>query len=212
LFQAIDDIAQRHPRVLLHGHEPLTRIFDSPATLVEMRKHLAWLGERVLEAIQRGDARAALQQRSLIPPGITKSSSQVQLAYLVLRENVINRIYHQQTGYWQADLQGMDSVSLADQGAMLMDYLGIDEARLANAVLRMIADGRHEQAAMVVQWARARGPVGPELDRAGQLAYAKLAERYQEYNPFKFIVYTGEAHLDILPVQAPVAPQPSASR
>jgi glyoxylase-like metal-dependent hydrolase (beta-lactamase superfamily II) len=210
MFQAVDLIAQKNPKFLLHGHEALTRTFDSPALLLQVRAQLAWLRDRVVEAIAQGQERAQIQQRNLMPPGIIRNSPRAQLAYLVLRENTINRIYDQHVGYWQPDLQGMDSVTMADRGVMLIDYLGLDEHKLADAAQRMIADGRHEQAAQLVQWARARGPIGPELDKAGRLANAKLAERVQEFNPFKFIIYTGEARLEVQRVQAP-APSSSAS-
>jgi glyoxylase-like metal-dependent hydrolase (beta-lactamase superfamily II) len=206
MFAAIDAIARRNPRILLHGHEPLTRTFNSPALLAQVRLQLAWLRDRVVEAIVHGDDRAQIQQRNLVPPGIAQAMPGSQLAYLVMRENTINRVFDQHIGYWQPDLQGMDSVTLADKGTMLFDYLGLDEGKLADAARRMIADGRHEQAAQLVQWARARGPIGADLDQAGRLAYAKLAERYQEFNPFKFIVYTGEAQLELQRVRPEPAP------
>lgn len=200
LFRAIDEVERRQPRVLLYGHEPLTRVFDSTAMLVEVRSQLAWLRERVVEAMRRGQSRAEIQQLNLVPPGIATSTPRAQLAFLVLRENVINRIYHQTAGYWQAELQGMDAITAADQGTLLVDYLGLDEARVAEVARSLIADGRHEQAALIVRWFQARRPVGAELDSVARLATAKLAERYQEYNPFKFIVYSGEARLDMLPM------------
>jgi glyoxylase-like metal-dependent hydrolase (beta-lactamase superfamily II) len=200
MFVAIEDISKRNPRLLLHGHEPLTRVFNSPALLRTVRSDLTWLREQVIAAMRAGDERGSIQHANLMPPGILQQGAGVQLAYLVLRENVINRIYDQHAGYWQAHLEGMDSLTLAERGRMLIDYLGIDEQRLAQAAKRMMADGRLEQAAMLVQWARARGPIGPELDEVGRTAFAKLAEHYQEFNPFKFIIYTGEAHLDLAPV------------
>jgi hypothetical protein len=36
-----------------------------------------------------------------------------------------------------------------------------------------------------------------------RVAYLKLMEKYQEFNPFKFIVYSGKGGLD-LPQLAPV--------
>jgi glyoxylase-like metal-dependent hydrolase (beta-lactamase superfamily II) len=211
MFQAIDVITKKNPRILLHGHEALTRTFNSPAILGQVRSQLVWLRDRVVEAIAQGQERAQIQQRNLMPPGIAKSTPEAQLAYLVLRENTINRIFDQHVGYWQADLQGLDSVTMADRGAMLVDYLGLDEGKLADAARRLMADGRHEQAAELVQWARARGPIGPDLDKVGRLAYAKLAERYQEFNPFKFIVYSGEAHLELQRVRPGAAAQPAAA-
>ena len=58
---------------------------------------------------------------------------------------------------------------------------------------------------------RARGPIGPDLDKVGRIANAKLAERYQEFNPFKFIVYSGEAGLEVQRVRPAPAAQPTAA-
>ena len=44
LLDAIDILVQKNPRYLLHGHEPLTRLFASPAMLANLKIHLAWLG------------------------------------------------------------------------------------------------------------------------------------------------------------------------
>src|SRR5207247_11391169 len=52
LLKAIDIVAQKSPRHLLHGHEPLTRLFNSAAMLADMKSHLAWLREQVLAAIR----------------------------------------------------------------------------------------------------------------------------------------------------------------
>src|SRR5258708_17449927 len=43
LLDAIDVVTRLKPRPLLHGHEPLNRIFTTPAVLQAMQSHLAWL-------------------------------------------------------------------------------------------------------------------------------------------------------------------------
>jgi hypothetical protein len=43
LFDAIDGIVSRNPQHLLHGHEPLTRVFASPLILNHLKTELAWL-------------------------------------------------------------------------------------------------------------------------------------------------------------------------
>jgi glyoxylase-like metal-dependent hydrolase (beta-lactamase superfamily II) len=53
LLEAIDLVVQKNPRHLLHGHEPLTRLFASPSMLANLKTHLAWLHEEVLAAIRR---------------------------------------------------------------------------------------------------------------------------------------------------------------
>jgi glyoxylase-like metal-dependent hydrolase (beta-lactamase superfamily II) len=191
LLDAIDVVVQAKPRYLLHGHEPLTRVFASPAMLASLKTHLAWLQDQVLDAIKRGDERAAIQQANLIPPGLLGDPA-AQQPYLLLRENVINRVYDQHVGYWQTDLQGVDYLSRADRGSLLVDYFGISERQLVNATKRMIADGNYELAAATLDWARGRFPESQSLKEQERLTYLKLMEKYQQFNPFKFIVYSGQ--------------------
>jgi hypothetical protein len=197
LLEAIDVAARLNPSHLLHGHEPLNRLFPTPAVLTAMQSHLAWLRAQVLAAIQHGSDRAAIQQANLIPPGLIAGEPGAQLPYLVMRENVINRVFHQTVGYWQPDLQGMDILGRGDRGSMLVDYLGVTESRLSQGVERMIADGKYELAASALDWARGRYPGSARLESMERLAYLKLVEKYQEFNPFKFIVYSGKGGLDL---------------
>ena len=192
LLDAIDIVVQKNPRYLLHGHEPLTRIFASPSMLGNLKIHLAWLREQVLAAIRRGEERASIQQANLISPGLLTGDPEVHLPYIVLRENVINRIYDQNVGYWQPDLQGVDYLSRADRGSMLIDYLGVSERQLVKAIERMIADGNYELAAATLEWTKGRFADSKSLDNVRRLTYLKLMEKYQEFNPFKFIIYSGQ--------------------
>ena len=68
LFDAIDIIVEKKPKYLLHGHEPLTQTFASPAMLAQLKTDLIRLREQVLSAIRRGDKNAVIQQANLIPP------------------------------------------------------------------------------------------------------------------------------------------------
>src|SRR5215831_7011761 len=192
LLDAIDIVVQKNPRYLLHGHEPLTRIFASPSMLGNLKRYLAWLGDQVLAAIRRGDERASIQQANLIPPGLPTGDSDAHLPYLLMRENVINRTYDQHVGYWQPDLQGVDYLSRADRGSILVDYLGISERQLVKAIERMIADGNYELAATTLEWTKGRFAQSKSLEDARRLTYLKLMEKYQEFNPFKFIIYAGQ--------------------
>ncbi len=211
LLEAIDVVTRLKPRHLLHGHEPLNRLFPTPAVLAAMQSHLAWLSAEVLAAIQRGSDRSAIQQANLIPPGLLAGEPSAHLPYLVMRENVINRVFHQTVGYWQPDLQGMDFLGRSDRGSMLVDYLGVTESQLSQGVERMIADGKYELAVSALDWARGRYPDSARLESMERLAYLKLMEKYQEFNPFKFIVYSGKGGLD-LPQLAPVTATPAIGR
>ena len=197
LLEAIDVVTGLNPRHLLHGHEPLNRIFATPAVLAAMKSHLAWLRAEVLAAIQRGSDRSTLQQANLIPPGLLAGDPGAHLPYLVMRENVINRIFHQTVGYWQPDLQGMDFLGRTDRGSMLVDYLGVTERQLSQGVERMIADGKYELAVNALDWTRGRYPDSARLESIERVAYLKLMEKYQEFSPFKFIIYSGKGGLDV---------------
>ena len=202
LLDAIDIVVQKNPRYLLHGHEPLTRLFASPAMLANLKSHLAWLGEQVLRAIRRGDERALIHQANLIPPGLLTGDPDLHQPYIVMRENVINRIYDQNVGYWQPDLQGLDHLSQTDRGSILIDYLGVSERQLVKATERMIADGKYELAATTLEWTKGRFAGSRSLDDVRRLTYLKLMEKYQEFNPFKFIIYAGQIRAQVPQVES----------
>jgi glyoxylase-like metal-dependent hydrolase (beta-lactamase superfamily II) len=200
LVEAIDQVSALKPRHLFHGHEPLTRIFSSTAMLNDLCAQLMWLRDEVLRAMKAGAERGVIQQANLIPPTLASSASEVHLAYLVIRENMINRILQQNSGYWQNGLQGLDALTDADHGTALVDYFGLSDTQLANAAERMIRDGRHELAANYLRWGRTRLPDSPQLNESRRLAYLKLMDKYQEFNPFKLIVYSGEINQPVVQI------------
>jgi glyoxylase-like metal-dependent hydrolase (beta-lactamase superfamily II) len=206
MLAAIEQLHTLKPQVLLHGHEPLTQLFSSTAMLSDLRVHLAWLRDEVLRAMRSGQERGAIHAANLMPPTLESSAANVHLAYLVLRENVIDRLIDQNSGYWQSGLQGLDTLTDAERGTALVDYLGVSEARLAAAAERMLADGKHELAATVLRWTQPHFPDSARLAAARRLAYLKLVEKYQNINPFKFILYAGQVDH----VAAQINPQPTA--
>ncbi len=192
LLDAIDVVVQRNPRYLLHGHEPLTRNFASPSMLARLKTDLLWLREQVLTAVRRGDERAAIHRANLIPPDLFSGEADIYQPYLILREHVIDRLYHQNVGYWEADLQGLDHLGAADRGELLVDYLGVSERQIVGAVDRMAADGKYELAASLIESSIGRFPRSESLARAKRLVYLKLMEKNQNTDPFKFIIYSGK--------------------
>lgn len=194
LLAAIDQVAALKPRLLLHGHEPLTRVFNSTAMLQALKPPLAWLRDETLRRLALGEEREAVQQANLMPPSLKTDGAEVQLAVLLMRENLINRLYDQHSGYWQAGLKGMERVTDKDRGMALRDYLGVDTATLRRAVERLTADGRHDLAAELLRWHEQHDPkAGANLAAERRAVYLKLAEQYQEFNPFKYILYREQA-------------------
>jgi len=192
LLDAIDIVVQKNPRYMLHGHEPLTRNFSSPDMLAQLKTNLSWLRDQVLIAIRRGDTHAAIHQANLIPPGLLSGRPDALLPYLLLREHVIDRLYHQNIGYWQADLEGLDHLGDSDRAELLVDYLGLSEKQLVRAVEKMAADGKYELAASLLESSSARFGRTESLAKAERLVYLKLMEKYQNTDPFKYILYSAK--------------------
>jgi glyoxylase-like metal-dependent hydrolase (beta-lactamase superfamily II) len=192
LLDAIDIVVQKNPRYLLHGHEPLTRNFTSASMLAQLKIDLVWLREQVLTATRRGDERGAIHQANLIPPGLLNDQPDVQQSYLILREHVIDRLYDQNVGYWQPDLQGLEHLTRADHAELLVDYLGVSERQLVKTVERLTADGKYELAASLVESSGDRFERSASVANAKRLVYLKLMEKHQNTDPFKFIIYSGK--------------------
>jgi glyoxylase-like metal-dependent hydrolase (beta-lactamase superfamily II) len=192
LLDALDAVVSRNPQHLLHGHEPLTRVFSTAEILGHLKTDLAWLRDQVLTAIRRGDERAAIHKTNLIPPDLLANQPDAYEPYYILREHVIDRIYDQNVGYWEANLQGLSHPSRADRGELLVDYLGLSEARIVKAADRLAADGKYEMAAELIEYAESRFPGSDSLKRAKRFVYLKLMEKSQNTDPFKFIIYSGK--------------------
>jgi alkyl sulfatase BDS1-like metallo-beta-lactamase superfamily hydrolase len=190
LFDAIDIVVQKNPRHLLHGHEPLTRNFTSAAMLAQLKTDLVWLREQVLAAMRRGDERGAIHQANLIP--LLNDQPDVYQPYLIMREHVIDRLYHQNIGYWQPDSQGLEHLTRADQAELLVDYLGVSESQLVKTVERLLADGKYELAASLLESSGDRFARSVSVINAKRLVYLKLMEKHQNTDPFKFIIYSAK--------------------
>ena len=193
LLEAIDIVVEKNPRYLLHGHQPLTLNFGPAPVLAALKTDLAWLREQVLEAIRRGDENAVVQQANLMPPDLLSGPAGAILPYLLMREHVIDRLYDQNVGYWQADLQGISHISHAERAEMLVDYLGVSERQFAGALERMIADGRYELAASLLESSKDRFARSESIAKTERRIYRKLMEQYQNTDPFKFLLYSAKA-------------------
>src|SRR5262249_35214224 len=99
---------------------------------------------------------------------------------------VIDRIYDQNVGYWQADLQGLDHIGRADRAELLVDYLGLSEREIINAVDRMVADGKLELAPYLIESSAERSPTSESVRHTKRLVYIKLVSKNQNTDPFKF--------------------------
>jgi hypothetical protein len=144
-----------------------------------------------MDAIRRGDERGAIHQANLTPPGLLNGRPDVYQPYFILREHVIDRLYDQKVGYWQPDLQGMEHLTRSDRAELLVDYLGVSEGQLVKTLQRLVADGKYELAASLLQSSGNRFEHSDAVAKAKRLVYLKLMEKHQNTDPFKFIIYSG---------------------
>lgn len=205
MLAAIEQVNDLGPCVLLHGHEPLTRIFNSTAMLADLHGKLDWLRGEVVRRVRLGEERSAIHESNLIATRLDQSAADVQLAYLVVRENLIDRLFDQYTGYWQSGVKGLDHLSDAEHGSLLTDYLKVSQTQVREAAQQMMANGRHELAASTLKAWRARNRGDSGLDDLYRQANLKLMEKFQEFNPFKFIVYGGQARQTTAQMESPHA-------
>src|SRR5262249_50966550 len=149
--------------------------------------------DEVLKAIRRGDERAAIHDANLIPPDLLANQPDSHQPFYILREHAIDRIYDQNVGYWEANLQGLAHPSRTDHAELLVDYLGLSEAQLVEVADRLNADGKYAMAADLLESAQAKFPGSDSVKRARRFAYLKLMEKNQNTDPFKFIIYSAKA-------------------
>lgn len=79
----------------------------------------------------------------------------------------------------------------ADHAELLVDYLGISERQLLRTVDHLVADGKYELAALL-ESTLDRFKRRASVANARRLVYLKLIEKYQNTDPFKFIIYSGQ--------------------
>jgi hypothetical protein len=96
---------------------------------------------------------------------------------------VIDRLYDQNVGYWQPDLQGLDHLGRADRAELLVDYLGISEKQLVKTVERLADDGKYELAASLLESSGSRFEHSTSVANAKRLVYLKSDGRESEYGP-----------------------------
>src|SRR4029077_14067511 len=87
---------------------------------------------------------------------------------------------------------GMDHLTRADHAELMVDYLGLSERQLVKAVERLVADGKYELAASLLESTGSRFKGSASVANARRLVYLKLMEKHQNTDPFKFIVYSGK--------------------
>ncbi len=205
LMAAVTQVTALAPRHILLGHAPLTRIFHDAATLEQTAREIGWLRDEVIKMIGAGADRAAIHARNLIPPDLA-ANPLAQLPLLLMRENLIDRLYAQHAGYWGSGLQGMDSISDEQLGVALRRYLKLTDTQVADAIRHMLEQGDLDLATRYATQAASQYPGSATIGEVRRAVLSQQRQKYQEFDPFRFIVYSEAMKSPVSPVHAPAPP------
>ena len=122
--------------------------------------------------------------------------------YLIIRDHFVQRLYHQHSGYWQPDGQGLEPVDAADRAAALDLLAGGRPDAFASAAQTLLAQRDSALALEIITAGLASHPESRELADLRQRALHRLMERHQLQDPFRFLIYAEMAGAEIGPVAA----------
>jgi glyoxylase-like metal-dependent hydrolase (beta-lactamase superfamily II) len=200
LLDALLLIAELSPRVLVHGHTTLTELFTADA-VPGLLAALTELRAESLAGIGRGLTLTGLLDANMLPEVLRGHPAAVG-PYLVIREHFVQRLYHQHSGYWQPDGQGLEPADSAARAAAL-DLLAEGRAEpFASAARTLLAQRDAALALEIVTAGLTRHPEDADLAQLRQQALYRLMERHQLQDPFRFLIYAELAGVEIGPVAA----------
>jgi len=199
LFETIALIRSLRPRLLVHGHPPLTDIFTA-AGMPAIEAALQELHQRVRTGVSEGRTLADILHDNILPASLREHPS-VVLPYLVMRDNFIKRVYHQSTGYWKPDGEGMEVLEPGEWAAALDLLGGQREEAFVRAVRGLGERGDDVLALKLATLGLVRYPSSEALGALRRRALDNLRLRHQQMSPFKFIIYSEWAGAELPPAE-----------
>ena len=195
LFENIGLIRSLGPQLLIHGHPPLTDTFTIEA-LPGFATALRELHTRTLARIAEGRPLPAILHENILPAMLSAHPRSV-LPYLVARENFIKRLYHQRTGYWKPDGDGLEVVAPSEWAAALELLAGGQEKVFADTARTLLGRGEYGLAFKIADLGLINHRESSTLAEVRRRALDGLRARNQQMNPFKFIIYSEWARADL---------------
>jgi hypothetical protein len=193
-------IAEISPRMLVHGHTTLTELITVDA-VPGLRAALTELQDPSLAGIGRRLTLTGLLKATVLP-GVLREHPAAVGPYLIIRDHLVQQVYHQHSGYWQPDGQGLEPVDAADRAVALDLLAGGRPEMFASAARPLLAQRGSALALEIIAAGLARHPESRELTELRQQALYRLMERRQLQDPFRFLIYAELAGVEIGPVAA----------
>ncbi len=199
LLDTLRYIRELAPRQLIQGHTTLTENFTIEA-LTGLEPALTELHEFALARIGQTMPLPNILDLGYLP-ALLRDHPAAVVPYLVTRDDFIARLYHQRTGYWQPDGQGLDPRS-AEETAAALDLLAGEKAdAFVTAAATLAGQGDLALALEILVPGLLRHPDSSELAELRQAVLARLMEQRQLSDPFGFLVYAELAGAELSPVR-----------
>lgn len=200
LLDTLRYIRELAPRQLIQGHTTLTENFTIEA-LTGLEPALTELHEFALARIGENMPLPNILDVGYLP-ALLRDHPAAVVPYLVTRDDFIARLYHQRTGYWQPDGQGLDPRS-AEETAAALDLLAGEKAdAFVTAAATLAGQGDLALALDILTPGLLRHPDSRELAELRQAVLVRLMEqRPQLSDPFGFLVYAELAGAELPPVR-----------
>jgi len=199
LFETIALIRALNPRRLIHGHPPLTETFTMEA-LPGLEVGLRDVYDRTLQGIGQGKTLVEILHQNLLPSAL-RAHPQAVIPFLIVRDQLITRVYQQRTGYWKPDGEGME-VLAPQEWAAALDLLGGEKEEAFVRSAQVLLDRRDAALALkLTDLGLLNYPTSQTLRHLRRQALDRLREQYQQLNPFKFIIYSEWAGAELPPVE-----------
>ncbi len=199
LLDNVDFIRSLNPRLLIHGHPPLTELFTVPV-LSGLANIMRELQTRALARIAEGRSLAEILHENILP-GALREHPGLVVRYVIMRENFIKRLYHERTGYWKPDGEGMEVIAPKEWAAVLDMLVAGREESLASTARTLLDRGDDTLALKLADLGLVNHPADTALAAVRRRALDRLRARHQQLSPFKFIVYSEWAEAELAPVE-----------
>jgi glyoxylase-like metal-dependent hydrolase (beta-lactamase superfamily II) len=198
LLEALHYINELAPRQLLAGHTTLTENFSIEA-LPGLEAALTELHEFTLARIGENMLLPSILDLGYLPASLRDHPAAV-VAYLVSRDCFIARLYHQRTGYWQPDGQGIDPRNPEERAAALDLLAGEKAEAFVDAGATLADQGDLTLALEILGPGLLRHPENSELADLWRSVLMRQMEQRQLSDPFGFLYYAELAGAELAPV------------
>ncbi|MGW4985511.1 MBL fold metallo-hydrolase [Streptomyces mirabilis] len=195
LFEAMQTVIGLRPQKLIHGHTALTENYTIeafPGLLAALRD----LEQFIDTGIRDGLTLVEILQLNHMPDDLKTHPVSV-MPYLVTRDNFIQRVHRQRTGYWHRQGEGIERFTSPELAAALDLLGGKSSVAFSTAGLDLARRGEHALALHIVDLGLLSHAGAPELVDLRQNLLDSLVARNQTLNPFKFMHYAARANLEL---------------